>query len=40
MVIVMLNELEDPVPTRHGFFGCGLRMTGKMEEHSYGEPAG
>jgi predicted TIM-barrel fold metal-dependent hydrolase len=27
VAIVILNEVKDPFPTRHGFFACGLRMT-------------
>ena len=27
VAIVILNEVKDPSPTRHGFFACGLSMT-------------
>jgi hypothetical protein len=27
VAIVILNEVKDPFPARHGFFACGLRMT-------------
>jgi hypothetical protein len=38
VAIVILNEVKDPFPTRHGFFACGLSMT--LHPYDEGSNAG